>query len=247
MSEPVHDTLAPPPWEAEAAGAEQAPAAAPERGTRLVLVRHGESVSNAAGVIAGHLSCTGLSDLGRRQAEALAARLRRTGELAGAAAIYTSILPRAHETAEIVAGGLGSPGLVPERTCDLCEQHPGEADGLMWDDYQARYGPYSARNDPQRPFSPGGESWAEVLSRVSTTLPEIARRHAGGIVLVVAHGGVIDASLVCFLGLADHGAGVSFRTWNASLTEWQHTGRRWALVRYNDTAHLGAGSAPPTR
>jgi broad specificity phosphatase PhoE len=243
VSEPVHDTLAPPPWESEPAGAEPPPA--PERGTRLVLVRHGESVSNAVGLIGGHQSCSGLSDLGRRQAEALAARLQRTAELAGAAGVYTSILPRAYETAEIVAGGLGLPVL--ERTCDLCEQHPGEADGLMWDDYLARYGPYSARTDPYRPLAPGGESWADVLARVAATFSRIARRHAGGTVLVVCHGGVIDASLVSYLGLRDHGAGVSFRTWNASLTEWEHTGRRWALVRYNDAAHLARDGVPPTR
>ena len=66
--------------------------------TRLVLIRHGEAQSAIDGVVGGPLGCTGLSELGRRQADALAARLVRTGELAGAVALYASTLPRAIET-----------------------------------------------------------------------------------------------------------------------------------------------------
>jgi probable phosphoglycerate mutase len=207
-----------------------------EAGTRLVLVRHAESVSNATGVIAGHRGCTGLSELGVRQAEALAARLEASGELEGAAAVYTSVIRRAIETAAILLPALG--GLPVTETCDVCEQHPGEADGMTWLDYAQRYGIYSRRRDPTVPLAPGGEPWADFQERAGTALLSIASRHGGELVVVVTHGGVIDASLVHLLGLPDHGAAISFRTWNTSLTEWCHTGRRWALERYNDTAHL---------
>lgn len=236
----------PPPAEREPAPAAEEPAA-PERGTRLVLVRHAQSVGNADGIIGGHVGCTGLSPLGVQQAEALGERLGRTGELAAAAALYTSILPRAVETAGIVGRAVGPAGLSAEQTCELCEQHPGEADGLSWGEYEARYGPYSARRTPERPLSPGGESWLDLLQRAVASLTALARRHAGELVVVVTHGGVIDSSLVRFLGLPEDGAAYSFRTWNASMTEWEHTGRRWALVHYNDTAHLPAAGVPQTR
>jgi probable phosphoglycerate mutase len=213
--------------------------------TRLVLVRHAQSVSNAEGVIGGHLGCRGLSELGVRQAEALAQRLATTQELAAVAAVYTSILPRAIETAEIVTGSLG--GIVATRSCDYCEQHPGEADGMRWGDFEAKYGGYSARRDPGRPLSPGGESWFELLERSEAKLSALAEAHAGELVLLVTHGGVIDASLVRFLGVGENGGKVSFRTWNSSMTEWHHDGRRWALAHYNDTAHLTYLGVPPSR
>jgi probable phosphoglycerate mutase len=213
--------------------------------TRLVLVRHAQSVSNAEGVIGGHHGCRGLSELGVHQAEALAQRLAGTQELAGVAAVYTSILPRAIETAEIVARSLGAVAVT--RSCDYCEQHPGEADGMRWEDFEVKYGGYSGRRDPTRPLSPGGESWLELLDRSEAKLSALAEAHAGETVLLVTHGGVIDASLVRFLGVGESGVKVSFRTWNSSMTEWHHDGRRWALVHYNDTAHLSYLGVPPSR
>jgi 2,3-bisphosphoglycerate-dependent phosphoglycerate mutase len=68
-------------------------------GTRIVLVRHGESLAQELGILGGHTGCTGLSTRGRRQAGALRERLASTGELAGAAALYASVMPRAIETA----------------------------------------------------------------------------------------------------------------------------------------------------
>ena len=99
-----------------------------EPATRLVLVRHGESRATVDRTLGGHESCRGLTERGRRQAQALADRLERTGELSDTSVLLTSVLPRAIETAEIVAPALGS--LEIERDCDFCEFHVGEADGL---------------------------------------------------------------------------------------------------------------------
>ena len=73
--------------------------------TRLVLIRHGESVATVERRIGGVRTCAGLSPLGRKQAEALAARLARTGELK-ADAVVASTMRRAVETAEIIAPAL---------------------------------------------------------------------------------------------------------------------------------------------
>jgi len=205
-------------------------------GSRLVIIRHGEAVSNAEDVIAGHLTCKGLTPHGRRQVEALATRLARTKELEGAAALYSSILPRAVETAEILAPALG--GLEVRQTCDLCERHVGEADGMTWRDYEARYGVMRPGDDPERELAPGGESWREFLDRAEAALYDVMMAHPGGLAVVAAHGGIIGASMVRFLGLSDHGAGLRGHPDNSSITEWAWTGVRWWLVRYNDGGHL---------
>jgi len=205
-------------------------------GSRLVIIRHGEAVSNLEDVVAGHLSCKGLTDHGRRQVAALATRLRRTKELEGAVALYSSILPRAVETAEILAPALG--GLEVRQTCDLCERHVGEADGMTWSAYEARYGAMKPGDDPEREMAPGGESWVGFLDRAEAALYDVMGHHPGQLAVVAAHGGIIGASMVRFLGLSDHGAGLRGHPDNSSITEWAWTGVRWWLVRYNDGGHL---------
>ena len=71
-----------------------------EGASRIVLVRHGEAQCNLNHVVGGLKGCTGLTDLGRRQVAVLADRLYESGELRDATALYSSVLPRAVETAE---------------------------------------------------------------------------------------------------------------------------------------------------
>jgi probable phosphoglycerate mutase len=215
-------------------------------GTRLAIVRHGEAVCNVEDFIGGHEGCRGLTKRGVRQAEVLAERLRRTGELADAVALWTSMLPRAIETAEIIAPSLGAP--VVRRSCGLCERHPGEADGLTWAEYEARYLRVSLPgDDPELPLSPGGESWIDFIDRASASLTALAAAHPGQLLVVVAHGGVIDASVIRFLGLPDHGEAVRLHPDHTSITEWEHTGSRWRFARYNDAAHLAGPDAEELR
>jgi 2,3-bisphosphoglycerate-dependent phosphoglycerate mutase len=212
-------------------------------GSRLVIVRHGEAVGGVEDIVAGHSSCTGLTDHGRQQVQALADRLVRTGELDGAAALYSSILPRAHETARILSPALG--GLTVRSTCSLCERHVGDADGMTWGEYEARYGvtvDWSA--DPEREFAPRGESWVGFLDRAEAALYGVMARHPSRLVVVAAHGGIVGASMVRFLGLAHHGAALRGHPDNSSITEWSWTGARWWLRRYNDAAHLDNQRGP---
>jgi probable phosphoglycerate mutase len=219
----------------------QVPAAAARSiasGTRLVIIRHGEAVSNAEDTLGGHETCRGLTEHGRRQVEALADRLRRTRELDGAAALYTSILRRAVETAEIIAPALGN--LPIEKTCSLCERHAGEADGMTWTEYEAKYGIEKPGVDDDRELSPGGESWAGFLDRAEDAMYAVMERHPGELVVIAGHGGLIGTSVIRFLGVADNGAGFRGFADNSSITEWQWTGRRWWFVRFNDAGHLDA-------
>jgi probable phosphoglycerate mutase len=212
-------------------------------GTRIVLVRHGESRAQELGVVGGHKGCTGLSDLGRRQVELLRDRLASTGELKGTAALYASLMPRAVETAAIIAPALG--GHEVSQECDFCEHHPGEGDGLRWEEYEERY-PMTAGWDPDTRRDPGGETWNEMHERVGRGLDALVERHPGETVVVACHGGVIVQSMFRWLGLE---AGGGDRAWispiNTSLTEWRFGANPYRkgtleieLVRFNDAAHL---------
>jgi probable phosphoglycerate mutase len=208
----------------------------PVPSTRLVLVRHGEADCNARGIVGGHQGCRGLSPLGVVQAEALRARWEATGEMRQASAFYASVLPRAIQTAEIIAPALGRLELTTD--CNLCELHPGESDGMTWEEFTRVYPPPDFTADPDRPLSPGGESWSAFLRRVDTALRAMADRHGGETVVVACHGGVVNASLVAFLGLAHDGTRLDLRTRNTSITEWERQDGKWRLLRYNDIAHL---------
>lgn len=215
--------------------------------TRIVLVRHGQAIAGVNRIVGGHKGCTGLSDLGREQAQALAARLGRTGELADATALMSSTLPRAFETAAILAPALG--GLVVDTDPGLCELEPGDADGLTWEEMEHRFGLADFPAEPFRPLAPGGESWASFGVRVGATLHRVAAGHLGGTVVCACHGGVIEQSVLHGLGLPaqfppGHRLG---EVPNTSITEWRvrlEPGRpqHWQLIRYADAGHLQPGS-----
>lgn len=223
-------------------------------GTRLVLLRHGESVAQVEEIVGGHTGCRGLSDLGRFQVELLAERLRSTGELGRIAAVYTSLMPRAVETAEIVAGALAPAWLddaevVPE--CAFCEMHPGdEVDGLTWEELRRRFPPSADGRDPDGRVAPGAETWDEMAGRVAGGLDRLVERHAGETVVIGCHGGVVLHTMARWLGLPPiptDGEQAWFRPDNASITEWRYgpvpfrSGvEGWQLVRFNDSAHLAS-------
>jgi probable phosphoglycerate mutase len=209
--------------------------------TRLVLVRHGQSQVMVDRIVGGLKGCTGLSDLGRRQAAGLRDRLARTGELP-ADAVYTSTMPRAVETAAIVAPALGHE---PVRDEDLCELHPGECDGLTWDDAVVKYAiEYDQLGN--RPLSPGGELGAEFQARVARVVGRLVERHAGQTVVAFCHGGVVVAATLQLLGLPAYGsiAPLALTVDVTGLTEWELDGDRRLLRRFNDHAHLTGDLAP---
>ncbi len=212
--------------------------------TRIVLVRHGEAECNINRVVGGVKGCTGLSVLGRRQVAALADRLFESGELRDATTLYSSVLPRAIETAErlrpVVGPGPAQLGDVVQ-DCDLCELHPGESDGLSWDDVLEQFGVPDWDQDPTVPIAPGGESWASFIVRASDAVRALARRHPGERVVAAVHAGVIEATMISFLGIRPE---VYRRGWlhivHASMTEWAWVPSedRWILLRFNDACDI---------
>ena len=207
-------------------------------GTRLVLIRHGEAYCNARGVVGGPIGCGGLTELGRAQARALNERLMRSREFDDAVALYTSVLPRAIETARLIAPGLAA-GLVAVEDCELCELHPGESDGMTWAEMVAAFGGPDWDEDPDEPFAPGGESWVGFYERCRRALERIARAHEGQRVILVVHGGVIEQAMKMALGLGAD-ARLGLRTENCSMSEFEFDHHRRRLLRYNDLAPLAA-------
>lgn len=218
-----------------------------------MLVRHGESLAQQRRIVGGHTGCQGLSDRGRAQVEALRDRLAGSGELAGATALYSSVMARAVETAEVLAPALD--GLDVQRDCAFCESHPGEGDGLEVAEYDRRW-PTSADWTPQSRRDPGSESFDEMSMRVRQRLDALVERHPGETVVVACHGGVVVHSMFRWLDI-DPG-GQRNRAWlnpvNSSLTEWRFASNpSWEgrlpveLVRFNDHAHLGGELAARRR
>ncbi len=206
-------------------------------GTRVVLIRHGEADCNVAGRVGGPVGCTGLSDLGRQQADALRARLAHTNELADVSALYSSTLPRAKETLAIISSAL--PPLDPVADCDFCELHPGAADGLTWDDMISQFGGVDWDVDPEQEFSPGGESWSGMSRRVREALTRIGEQHAGQRIVIATHGGVIEHAMKWVQG-CDDGVRLQLRTEHCSMMELELTAAGPQLLRYNDRAPLPA-------
>jgi broad specificity phosphatase PhoE len=206
-------------------------------GTRLVLIRHGECVANEKGLAGGPLGDGGLTDLGRAQAEALAHRLTITGELRSASAFYTSTLPRAIETGNIVFRAI-NPDLVPHRDDDLGELRVGEADALNWTQIEERFELPNWDVDPGQRNVPGGESLLDFFARAAAVIDKIVAAHPEELVVIVSHGGFIEQAMKIYQGL--HGSvRLRPRIEHCSMTEIEfHDGAK-RLLRYNDLSPIG--------
>jgi len=204
---------------------------------RLILVRHGDAHAGFHDVIGGHRGCAGLTPLGRRQAEALRDHLVDTGRFR-ADALLASELPRAIETAAIIAPALGLQSFRQE--CDLCELHPGESDGLTWTEYAARYGSFSMEAEPERVFAPGGDSWTTFHDRVRRILANLADEFTNDTVVAVCHAGVIIASMRVLLDIRQPDEDARIQPSHTGLTEWEHdpASGRWTLHSFNEASHL---------
>jgi broad specificity phosphatase PhoE len=207
------------------------------RGTRLLLIRHGECVANAEGLAGGPIGDGGLTALGRRQAMALARRLEITKELSHAGAFYTSTFPRAIETGEYVFPVI-NPSLVPVRDESLCELSVGEADGLTWAEVLARYQLPDWNKNPGMQNVPGGESLLDFFERCVDAMERIVLAHPDQLVVMVVHGGFIEQAMKLYQGLSGE-VRLRPRIENCSMTEIEFYEGQKRLLRYNDLSPIG--------
>jgi len=160
--------------------------------TDIVLVRHGETTWHAENRYAGRTDVP-LTDHGRRQADLLG----RWAAGAGLAALHTSPLGRARETAAPAAAATGLAPVVDER---LVELDFGAGEGLTGAEMTERF-PEARRAfeaDPVRDHLPGGEHPAAAAERAASCLADLVDAHRDGTVLVVAHS-TLNRVLLCHL------------------------------------------------
>ncbi|HEX7428615.1 MAG TPA: bifunctional RNase H/acid phosphatase [Mycobacterium sp.] len=170
--------------------------------TRFLLLRHGQTELSTQRRYSGRGN-PALTDVGRRQAEAAAQYLAQRG---GIAAVITSPLQRAYDTAAKAAKALGLDVTVDD---DLIETDFGAWEGLTFGE--------AAERDPElhrtwlRDTSitpPDGESFDSVLDRVQRVRNRVTAEHAGETVLVVSH--VTPIKTLLRLAL-DAGPGILYR------------------------------------
>ena len=203
--------------------------------TRLFLIRHGQSAGNAEGRFGGH-GPTPLSDLGRKQAESTAKVLAKEG----INAIYSSDLLRAVQTAEPLARMLDLP---INTSASFRERHVGVLEGLTFDESKERFPRdyYALINRDVHHIITDGESYRQLLKRITDELDVIIREHTGQRIAVFSHTGAL-----CFLTLHLMGAihrGTRTTPWiitsNCGINRFELRGpRNVRVVALNDTRHL---------
>lgn len=203
--------------------------------TVLYIVRHGESMGNLARRLQGQTDFP-LSPLGEEQAALAAQRL--AGE--PLSAVYASPLKRAHRTAQIIAACHGLPVRTDAR---LMEIRLGEMEDKEIDWLHETYPENMAffENEPEKYLPPaGGESFPEVVARVSPAIDEIAACHPGQAVVIVSHGCAIRSLILHCKGWQIDRFKELPKGKNTAVTKVLYNSRDGYRVEYmSDSSHLG--------
>lgn len=164
----------------------------------IILIRHAATAANDVRpyILQGREMDLPLNEQGCAQARGLAAALTKRP----LAAIYTSPLTRARETAEVLAEPRG---LVPEVMAPLIEARIGQWEGLSWpaiaDRWPVEYQQF--QEDPASHPYLDGENFVEVRDRAAPVLLALAQRHPGDWIAVVSHNVVNRVLLAHWLGI----------------------------------------------
>ena len=198
---------------------------------RLLLIRHAATAWTAQGRFQGQTDVS-LSPHGRRQATALAQRLRaETLHL-----LYASDLQRAWETAQTMAA---PHALHVHAEPRLREIAFGRWEGLTYAEIQQQDAQSLAawEHDQLHSAAPGGETLLQMAERVRTASVDILLAGQDKTVGLVAHGGPLQLLLCLALGLPPQ-AYWQFAVSPASLSELCVYEQGAILTRLNDTHHL---------
>lgn len=196
----------------------------------IACVRHGRTDWNVARRIQGRTDVP-LNDAGRQDARRAATRLgRETWH-----AIYTSPLGRATETAQIIGAHLG---LVPiSRSC-LIERNYGALEGTLVGRRR--------RRSRRRTKVPGMESDTNLRSRAVACVEGLAQEHPGQKIVIVSHGGFINALLYVLSG-GKAGTCIT-RLANGSISQiLRDAAGNWSILTLNETEHLVDPQGPTFR
>jgi probable phosphoglycerate mutase len=203
--------------------------------TNIVLIRHGETAWNAERRLQGHTDI-GLNGEGRRQADAVARAL--AGE--AVAAVISSDLQRAHDTAQAIAA---QRGLAVQTDSGLRERCYGAFEGMLYAEiaqrYPAEYAQWQARHIDA--LMPGGERAAETYrqfyARSVASIVRVAQAYAGQTVVIVAHGGVLECAYRAARGMALDSPR-DFDIKNAGINRFVCADGKLSLEAWGETGHL---------
>ena len=204
--------------------------------TSFYLIRHG-AYDHRPSPEGTEASCDfGLSPLGLAQVKALCNRLAQTEEIK-ADHLFCSTLPRARQTAELLAPSLG---LKHQPVAELAEWESGN-EVLGSEAFMKRFYELGWPERRTHRFSSGFETIAEFTSRVHRKLQELVESHQEKTIVLIVHGGVIEAAFHYFLrfgpGPFEGGYPAAGHT---SITLWRKPSSRedWVQQFANDTHHL---------
>jgi probable phosphoglycerate mutase len=199
--------------------------------TRIIAIRHGETDWNVDTRIQGHLDI-GLNETGRLQARRVAQALANEP----IKAIYSSDLLRAWDTARAISEATG--GALQAHT-GLRERHFGVLQGRTFGEIELTDPEQSRlwrKRDPD--WAPeGGESLVQVSERIARAAFELGQRHIGEQIVLVAHGGIMDALYRAATGQTVQ-APRSWKLGNAAINRLLWTPAGLTLVGWADTRHL---------
>ena len=211
----------------------------PDAASVVLLVRHG--LTPTTGVkLPGRAPGLHLSDEGRRQADAAAERIGKIGKIAG---VYCSPITRARETAQPI-GRTVKRALRIDR--DLADLDIGEWTGMSLKQAARRPEWETVQRSPSTFRFPGGESFPEMQTRMTTALGKIVARHPGQIVVAVSHADPIKAAVAQALGTPlDLFQRIMIAPASITVVAYRRGGPSFITVNSlsGDLAWLGAGKA----
>ena len=200
--------------------------------TKFIMIRHGFSVANNEQRFAGH-SDFPLTDLGKQQAERCAEALKNEH----IDVIYASDLSRAFETALPVATSHGLE-VIPHK--GLREIFAGEWEGKTFDELDREYSESFGiwKKDLGQAHPDGGESVAELFSRIISTLEDIAKAEEGKTVCIATHATPIRS--VCVAAAGGSAEDMSKISWtpNASISLFEYENGTFTAVYTGKIGHL---------
>lgn len=212
-------------------------------GTRLILVRHGQTAWNVgAGPerFRGRIDLS-LNETGQSQAHSVAARLQDEP----LTATYCSPLLRAQQTISPLAEAMG---LTAQPLAGLLDIDYGRFQGLTHAEAAARYPQeYAAwQTEPCQVSFPDGESLSIIQDRLVSLLDELRTRHSGQTIALVGHQ-IVNKVLACTLLGLDLDQVWRIGQDTASINVFQERRGSWYTLCLNDTCHLaGCGPHPAT-
>lgn len=210
--------------------------------TQIFLVRHGQSEGNLFRRVQGQTDVELTAD-GKAQLPYLTKRFAETS----LAAVYTSPLRRAEETAAAIVGGRDIPVFVDKRLIEMCfgawEMRPWGEVNLESPELKRAF-----LHDPDRWSVPGSEAHAAVQKRMLAAMTDIARANDGKTVAVACHGMAIRAFLARILGVPSERIFEDVPLVNnTSVTLLRFENDTFSVLYVNDTTHLPAPPYTPFR